>query len=113
MGVVANERGELLIHLLESSPADRYVPSVDRLFQTVADQCRLPVLALVLTGMGADGSQGIQPLRRQGAVTLAESQESSIVFGMPKEAIQTGCIDEVLALDGLIERVMRFSAGRD
>lgn len=112
LGVVARDDGGLQIHLLEPSAEDRYVPSVDRLFETVASQCKVPVLALVLTGMGADGSEGIRPLHRASAITIAESQESSIVFGMPKEAIQTGCIDEVLALDALVERTLRFAAGK-
>lgn len=112
MGVVANESGGLQIHLLDPIEVDRYVPSVDRLFETVAAQCKVPVLGMVLTGMGADGSEGIRSLHHAGATTVAESQESSIVFGMPKEAIQTGCIDEILPLDAIIERALRFSAGK-
>jgi two-component system chemotaxis response regulator CheB len=64
---------------------------------------------VVLTGMGADGAIGVRTVRQAGGRTIAESQESSIVYGMPKEAIQTGCIDEVLALGQIIERVAKFA----
>lgn len=112
MRVVANPRGGLRVELERPKAADRYVPSIDRLFTSVSEAARVPVLTIVMTGMGADGSVGIRSLHRRGSITLAESQQSAIVFGMPKEAIETGCIDEVLPLDALIERVLRFAEGR-
>jgi two-component system, chemotaxis family, protein-glutamate methylesterase/glutaminase len=107
---ISKRGSELIIRLADSRETDRYVPSIDRMFESVAKVQGYPVLAAVLTGMGADGSVGIRAIRAAGGRTLAESQESSIVFGMPKEAIATGCIDEVLALGGIIERIYQFAA---
>lgn len=99
-----------LIKLQDVSEGDRYVPSIDRLFESSSKAFAMSMLAVVLTGMGADGAAGVRTVRGAGGRTLAESQESSIVFGMPKEAIQTGCIDEVLPLGQIIERVAKFAA---
>ena len=98
------------IRLIDVRETDRYVPSIDRLFESAAKGFEMSMLAVVLTGMGADGALGVRTVRQAGGRTLAESQESSIVFGMPKEAIQTGCIDEVLPLGQIIERVAKFAS---
>jgi two-component system chemotaxis response regulator CheB len=98
------------IHLLDVKGDDRYVPSIDRLFESAARAFEMSMLAVILTGMGADGALGVRTVRAAGGRTIAESQESSIVFGMPKEAIQTGCIDETLGLGQIIERVAKFAS---
>jgi two-component system, chemotaxis family, protein-glutamate methylesterase/glutaminase len=98
------------IHLLDAREGDRYAPSIDRLFESAARAFELSMLTVILTGMGADGSQGVRMVRAAGGRTIAESQESSIVFGMPKEAIRTGCIDEILPLGQIIERVAKFAS---
>ncbi len=109
MEVVQSAAGPF-IKLAGVSQEDRYTPSIDRLFESAAKLRGYELLAAVLTGMGADGSIGIRAVRAAGARTLAESQESAIVFGMPKEAIASRCIDEVLALDMIIERLVAFSS---
>ncbi len=98
------------IKLQDVRETDRYVPSIDRLFESAAMSFEMSMLAVVLTGMGADGAAGVRIVRQAGGRTIAESQESSIVFGMPKEAIQTGCVDEILALGQIIERVAKFAS---
>jgi two-component system chemotaxis response regulator CheB len=98
------------VKLVEVRETDRYIPSIDRLFDSAAKTFEMSMLAVVLTGMGADGAVGVRTVRQAGGRTIAESQESSIVFGMPKEAIQTGCIDEVLPLGQIIEKVAKFAA---
>jgi two-component system chemotaxis response regulator CheB len=98
------------VRLLDVRESDRYVPSIDRLFESAAKAFEMSMMAVVLTGMGADGALGVRTVRQAGGRTLAESQESSIVFGMPKEAIQTGCIDEVLSLGQIIEKVAKFAS---
>lgn len=101
-------REPLIIRLVPPVATDRYVPSIDRLFTSVASVRGPKVLAAILTGMGADGAEGVRALRAVGARTLAESEESAIIFGMPKEAIHTGAIDEVVGLDGIIDRMQSF-----
>ncbi len=110
MEVVEGHDG-LVLQLSKPAAEDRYIPSIDRLFSSAAKVRGLKQLAVVLTGMGADGSQGIRQLHAAGARVVAESQESAIVFGMPKEAISTGCVHEVLPLEAIIERVHGFSTG--
>ena len=73
-------------------------PSVDVLFLSVAELFRGQVLAGILTGMGADGAKGMEQLKRKGAHTLAESEESCVVYGMPRAAVERGCVDVVAPL---------------
>jgi two-component system chemotaxis response regulator CheB len=67
------------------------------------------VMGVVLTGMGDDGSRGVRALRAAGAVTVAESEQTAVIFGMPEAAIRTGAIDEVLPLDGVAAAIIRFA----
>jgi len=73
-------------------------PSVDVLFLSVAELFRGQVLAGILTGMGADGAKGMEQLKRKGAHTFAESEESCVVYGMPRAAVERGCVDLVTPL---------------
>lgn len=70
-------------------------PSVDVMFQSIAEQCSQQVLAAILTGMGSDGARGMELLKRKGAHTLSEAEESCVVYGMPKAAFERGCVDQV------------------
>jgi two-component system chemotaxis response regulator CheB len=74
-------------------------PSVDVLFESLASELGAQTVACLLTGMGRDGAAGLLALRHAGALTIAQDEASSVVFGMPKEAIQIGAADRVLALD--------------
>lgn len=82
-------------------------PSVDVLFQSVADAYRGPVLAAILTGMGADGAKGMEQLKRKGAHTLAESEESCVVYGMPRAAVERGCVDVIAPLPDIAGHLRR------
>ena len=82
-------------------------PSVDVLFLSVAEQYRGQVLATILTGMGADGAKGMEQLKRKGAHTLAESEESCVVYGMPRAAVERGCVDLVAPLPDIAGHLRR------
>lgn len=82
-------------------------PSVDVMFQSVAEQYRGQVLAAILTGMGADGAKGMEQLKRKGAHTLAESEESCVVYGMPRAAVERGCVDLVAPLSDIAGHLRR------
>ena len=73
-------------------------PSVDVLFLSVSELFRGQVLAGILTGMGSDGAKGMEQLKRKGAHTLAESEESCVVYGMPRAAVERGCVDVIAPL---------------
>ncbi|MFB1483942.1 chemotaxis-specific protein-glutamate methyltransferase CheB [Corallococcus sp. RDP092CA] len=99
--VLSDRTGRLELRTPSPVPADKYAPSVDRLFESVAEVLGPRAVAVVLTGMGADGAQGVRAVRREGGETWAESEDSAVVYGMPKEAIATGAVSRVLPLDDI------------
>ena len=86
----------------------RHKPSVDVLFRSGNNAAGKNALAIILTGMGDDGSIGIKELHDNGAHTIAQSEESCVVFGMPKQAIARGAIDEVIHLDHIADCIVKF-----
>lgn len=83
-------------------------PSVDVLFQSVAETFQSRAIGLVMTGMGSDGAEGIRVLKRAGGRTLAQDKDSSIVYGMPKAAFETGAVDRVVSLAEIPDTLMRM-----
>jgi two-component system chemotaxis response regulator CheB len=107
-------RGEPLAVVAIEAPGDAlYVPSVDRLFETAANAFGDRLTAVVLTGMGKDGSSGVRAVKERGGRVIAESEETAAVYGMPREAVATGCVDEVLPLPEIAVRVIRLAGGED
>ncbi len=94
-------------HLSPRQPPDLYSPSVDRLFRSAAATFGARTVAVVLTGMGSDGREGVVSVRGAGGRTLAESQESAVVFGMPREAAESGAVDEVVSLAEMPRTLLR------
>lgn len=76
-------------------------PSVDVLFKSVAQEFGSSAIAVLLTGMGRDGAQGLLSVRQAGGATVAQDEETSVIFGMPKEAILIGAAERVLALNDI------------
>lgn len=83
-------------------------PSVDVLFQSVARSAGGSGIGVLLTGMGADGAKGLLEMHEKGAYTLAQDEETSVVFGMPKEAIKLGAVDEVLPIQRISQAICSF-----
>lgn len=86
---------------LELNPepaASLHRPSVDVMFLSLAQECTKQLLAVILTGMGNDGARGMEALKAKGAHTLAEAEESCVVYGMPRAAFERGCVDQVAPL---------------
>lgn len=78
-----------------------YRPCVDRLFQSAAEACGDRLAAVLMTGMGADGARGMLAIRQAGGVTLAESEETCVVYGMPRSAVELGAVQRQLPLNQL------------
>ncbi len=98
------------VRLEDSPPVNRHRPSVDVLFHSAARVGGgANMLALLLTGMGADGAAGLLALRRTGAHTLAQDEASSVVFGMPRAGIEKGGAEAVLPLERMGAAVMGFA----
>jgi len=99
---------QLQVEVRASRPADLYAPSVDRLFETASDACGSRLLAVILTGMGDDGARAIRKVRERGGRTIAESADSAIIFGMPREAIRTGAVEEIRPLSEIADAIRRL-----
>ncbi len=84
--------------LKKKSPTDKYLPSVDIMMESSAKIFGSKTLGVILTGMGNDGTKGMKAIKESEGQTIAESEETSIVFGMPGEAIKTGSVDKVVPL---------------
>ncbi|MCK2169527.1 CheB methylesterase domain-containing protein, partial [Alloalcanivorax xenomutans] len=91
-------------------PVNRHRPSVDVLFRSAAQHAGRNAIGVLLTGMGKDGAGGLLAMREAGAHTLAQDQDTSLVFGMPREAIALGAATEVLPLDQVAPRLMALAA---
>jgi two-component system chemotaxis response regulator CheB len=87
----------------------RICPSIDRLFTSAALAMPRRLCAAVLTGMGSDGSAGVQAVKGAGGLVLAESEDTAVVYGMPLAAQASGKVDEVLPLPALAARLTRFA----
>lgn len=95
------------LRLSDSALVSGHRPSVDVMFNSLA-KCAAPnTVAVIMTGMGKDGASGMYSLHQNGTYTLAQDEASCVVFGMPKEAINLGGVDEVLPLDKLAPAVIR------
>ena len=84
---------------------DGHRPSVTALFNSVAKQYGPSAVGVLMTGMGRDGANGLYAMKQEGAYTIAQDEASSIVFGMPKEAINMGAAGEVLALQKIGQKI--------
>jgi two-component system chemotaxis response regulator CheB len=110
--------GRLWVDLHEAGPEDRHVPSGDLLMESVAHSCGFASAGIVLTGMGDDGSRGLAAIRRAGGRSMAESEATAVVYGMPRHATAAGVVEQVCALESmavameLVAREPLSSAGR-
>ena len=93
----------------DEEPENNQKPAADVLFRTAAESLKKSVISVVLTGMGNDGAAGTQKIREMGGITLAQDEESSLIYGMPKAAAETGCVDMVLPLDQIPEKLSELT----
>lgn len=103
--------GDGRMRLTRKAAADGFCPSVSHLFETVAEAYGRSGMGVLLTGMGRDGAEGLMKIRDAGGITIAQDEQTSIVFGMPREAIRLGAAEFVLPLDD-IPRVIGSLASR-
>lgn len=94
------------VKILSTVPTDRFTPSVNVLLNSLARNRHLTVVAALLTGMGSDGADGLLRLRQAGATTIAQSEETCAVFGMPRRAIEINAAGEVLKLSEIGPRIV-------
>lgn len=92
--------------VVQPSVTDRFIPSVDVMFESCAHIYRKRVAAVVLTGMGNDGSKGVRHIKEHGGYVIAESEESAVVYGMPREAVATGLVDRIVPLQQVTDEIV-------
>lgn len=92
--------------LNQTAPVNRHRPSVDILFQSVAEYAGQNAIGVILTGMGKDGALGMLEMHRAGAYNLAQDEKSCVVYGMPREAVAAGGVDEIASLAEIPTRLM-------
>ena len=97
----------------DGSPVNRHKPSVDVLFRSVAQEAGHNAIGVLLTGMGKDGAQGMLEMRQAGSPTIAQDQASSVVWGMPGEAVHIGAAAEELPLTRISARVLELAQAMD
>lgn len=103
--------GEYYVKPQSGVRISRHCPSVDVMFRSLNNVVGRNALAIIMTGMGDDGSIGIKELYDNGAYTIAQDEASCIVFGMPKQAIARGAICEVVSLDRIGSKIIAFANG--
>jgi two-component system chemotaxis response regulator CheB len=94
--IVRRERERLVIRFTSREPVSQHRPSVDVLFESVAECAGRDAAGVLLTGMGTDGARGLLAMRQRGARTFAQDEESCVVYGMPGEAVRLGAVEKSL-----------------
>jgi two-component system chemotaxis response regulator CheB len=90
---------------------NRHKPSVDALFRSAVKDAGMNMMAILMTGMGSDGAEGLARLKKRGAITVAQDEKSSAIFGMPKAAIELGGAQLVLSLESIPLAISAFCQG--
>lgn len=101
--------GMVTARLENPSDSSHYVPSVDMMLESCSEIYKTRVAAVILTGMGNDGSRGVRAIKAQGGFVIAESEETAVVYGMPREAAETGAVDQVLPLHLVADEILAKS----
>lgn len=104
--MLARSGANYFVRVARGPLVNRHRPSVEVLFKSVAKFAGANAVGVILTGMGADGAEGILEMRQNGAFTIAQDEASSVVFGMPKEAIRLGGIDRVESLEKIPSEIL-------
>ncbi len=102
--------GQYYMGVVDGPPVNRHKPSVDVLFRSASECAGRDVLGIILTGMGDDGARGMKMLHDGGARTIAQNEETCVVFGMPKEAIKLQAVDDILPLEGVARAILQFDS---
>lgn len=109
--IVNRDSGGYYVTVKDGPPVNRHVPSVDVLFRSAANTLGRNAIGVILTGMGDDGARGMKEMKDAGAHTVAQNEETCVVFGMPKVAIEMKGVDKILPLESIAGYVIDY-AGR-
>lgn len=105
---IRNNGFDYFVDLNKKEKVNRHRPSVDILFSSALPLSGINIMAIILSGMGSDGAGAMLELKKSGAITIAQSEESAIVYGMPKEAVRLGAADYSLSIENIVDRIKKF-----
>ncbi|MDO9365674.1 MAG: chemotaxis response regulator protein-glutamate methylesterase [Methylotenera sp.] len=106
--LLARSGANYVTQLSDAAPVSRHKPSVDVLFESAAAFAGRNAIGVILTGMGKDGAAGMALMKQAGAYNFAQNEESCVVYGMPKEAVAHGGVDEIAHLNDLPKLVLNY-----
>jgi two-component system chemotaxis response regulator CheB len=104
---IKNVNRQLTVKLL-SQPQSLYTPSIDIFFKSLAKSCGPNAYGVVLTGMGDDGAVGLKAIKDKGGITIAQDEDSSLVYGMAKKAVEMGAVQTILPLSEIPTALLKF-----
>ncbi|RDU67613.1 chemotaxis protein CheB [Helicobacter didelphidarum] len=110
--LLSYKEGKYYVAPFEANRVSRHRPSVDILFRSANNISGKNTLAIILTGMGDDGMIGMKELFDNGAYTIAQDEQTCVVFGMPKKAIEIGAVREILPLQQIPKRIMDYASNK-
>ncbi len=106
--LVEKRSGREIIRLDQSLRVKGLRPAVDVTLCSVAEAYGTGSIGVILTGMGSDGTEGLQAIKERGGITIAQDKATSVIYGMPRAAVKSGCVDKVLPLDEIPEEIVRL-----
>ncbi|MBF8983074.1 chemotaxis response regulator protein-glutamate methylesterase [Lutibacter sp. B2] len=105
---VNKDKNKYVINLTKENPVSGHRPSVDAMLDSLAKCTTDNVIAVIMTGMGSDGADGMKKIKMQKGYTIAQDEESCVVYGMPKSAVNLGCIDEITPLQEIAKKINKI-----
>ncbi|MCG8307027.1 MAG: chemotaxis response regulator protein-glutamate methylesterase [Cytophagales bacterium] len=106
--LIGKSGAKYYVDIKEGPLVNRHRPSVNVLFRSVAKFARKNAFGIIMTGMGDDGAKGLLEMKQAGAYTIAQDEQSSVVFGMPKKAIEFGAVHDIVSLDDMAGKVTKY-----
>ena len=105
--LIEGRAGNAVVRIIESEPSLTYKPSVDITFRSINHVYPANTLAIILTGMGADGREGARLLKASGSEVWAQDEESCVVYGMPAAIVEAGIADKVLNINDFTQAIVK------
>ena len=103
---IEKKRDKFKIKLFKADKVSGHMPSIDVLFDSVAEYAGNKSVGVIMTGMGRDGADGLLKIRQKGGYTIAQNEETSVVYGMNRVAVEIGAVDEIVPLSQIIDRIV-------
>lgn len=107
--MVKRSGAQYYVDVVDGPLVSRHRPSVDVLFRSMAKFAGKNALGIIMTGMGDDGAKGLEEMHNMGARTIAQDEESCVVYGMPKEAVKLGAVDRIISLEQISNEIIAYA----